>query len=50
VVFGNRCENAPRLDVSDRTLDWDAQAVYVRIEFFLPLKQLPAPEQAVSGM
>jgi hypothetical protein len=25
-------ENAPRLDVSDRTLDWGAQAAYVGID------------------
>src|SRR5229473_2693846 len=35
-------ENAPRLDVSDCTLDWSTQAAHVRVECLLPFKQFPA--------
>src|SRR5260370_37922409 len=35
-------ENTPGLDMSDRSLDSGAQAVYLGIEFLLPVKQFPA--------
>src|ERR1035438_2212643 len=35
-------ENTPGFEVSDRTLDWRTQPVYLGIEFLLPVKQFPA--------
>lgn len=34
-------ENPPRFDVSDRTLDWSAQAAHGRVKIVLPFKQFP---------
>jgi hypothetical protein len=41
-VAGNRCENTPGLEISDRALDWGAQPVYLCVEFFLPFKKFTA--------
>jgi hypothetical protein len=35
-------KNKPGFEMSDRALDRGAQFVYLRVEFLLPVKQLPA--------
>jgi hypothetical protein len=35
-------KNTPGFEMGDRALDRGAQLVYLGVEFFLPVKQLPA--------